>query len=114
MRQSVLIDLDASPLRHRKLHRQRFAVRADARDNQAVLGRVIQTDTTEIHRQMLFERSDDDLKDALDVLTLADGPGNLLEQAQACQLRLHLDFRELAVAGVTSDLRGADDSALTV
>ena len=79
MRQSVLIDLDASLRRHRKLHRECFAVQADARDEHAVLGRVIQADAAEIHRQMLFERADDNLKDAAGVLPLADCSGNLVE-----------------------------------
>jgi len=75
MRQPILIDLDACLRRHRKLGGQRLAARADARHHQAVLGRVVQTDATEVHRQVLFERPDDDLKDAADVLTLADGAG---------------------------------------
>src|SRR5882672_8729973 len=114
LRQSVLIDLDASLRAHRKLHRECFAVQADARDDHAILGRVVQADAAEIHRQLLFERADDDLKDALDVLPLADRSGDLLEQAEARELGLHLDLRELAVGDVPSNVGCADDAALAV
>src|SRR3981081_856081 len=114
MRQSVLIDLDASVRRHRKLHRECFAGQADARADQDLLGRVIEADAAEIHRQMLFERADDDLKDALDVLPLADRSGNLVEQVEARELGLHLALRELAVCDVPSNLGCADEAALAV
>src|SRR5439155_9481806 len=91
-----------------------LAVRADARDDQAILGRVIQTDAAEIHRQMLFERADDDLKDALDVLPLADRPGDLLQQVEARQLGLYFGFPEPADRDVPGDLGRADDAALAV
>src|SRR5207237_10306027 len=80
----------------------------------AILGRVIQTDEADIHRQMLFERADDDLKDALDVLPLADRPGDLLQQVEARQLGLYFGFPEPAVRDVPGDLGRADDAALAV
>src|SRR5205807_9690367 len=52
--------------------------------------------------------------DALDVLTLADRSGDLLQQVEARQLGLHLDFRELAVGDVPGNLGCADDAPLAV
>src|SRR5205807_78851 len=66
------------------------------------------------HRQLLLERADHDLKDALDVLTLADRSGDLLQQAETRQLGLYLGVRELAVGDVPGNLGCADDAALTV
>jgi len=42
---------------------------------------------------MFFERSNDDLKDALDVLALADRSRDVLEQVQPRQLRLQILLR---------------------
>src|SRR2546430_6245762 len=63
---------------------------------------------------MLFERPDDDLKYALDILALADRPGDLLQQVQPRQLGLHLRLRELALRRVPGDLGRADDPAPAV
>ena len=109
-RQAILVDLDACLLRHRELRCQDSLSQADAGDNQAFLRRVIEADAAEIDRQMLLERSDDDLKDALDILPLADGPGDLLKQIEARQLSLQLASSASLRSVMSRDnLRGADD-----
>jgi hypothetical protein len=60
----------------------------------------MEADAAEIDRQLLFQRSDDDLKDALDILPLADCPGNLVKQIEARELRLYLRLRAFTVRDV--------------
>ena len=59
------------------------AVRADADHRQHVVRGVVEADAAEVDRQVVFEAADHHLEDALQVLPLADGAGDLVEQVQA-------------------------------
>src|SRR5207244_3760937 len=52
-----------------------------------------------------------DPEDAVQILALADRAGDLLEQAEPCELRLELALMSLPLGDVARDLRGADDPA---
>ena len=61
---------------------------------------------------MVLEILQDDLKDALKILALANGAGDLIEQLQARELRLHprlriLAFADFSAQGVIGRAQGA-------
>src|SRR5262249_21260141 len=66
--QSVLVYRNTRLRGHRKLDRQRFALRSDAENTQEFLGGIVQTDTSEIDRQIAFEAADHDLKNTRQIL----------------------------------------------
>ena len=74
----------------RQIHGQRFAADAHAGDRQLFSRRIVQADAAEIDRQVVFQRADDHLEDAAQILAFADGARDLVQQIETFQL--HLEF----------------------
>ena len=67
--------------------------------------RVVQQKAAEVDRQILLEASEHDLKNARQVLPLARGARDVLQQTQAAELRVQLafgllDLREHLIEGI--------------
>ncbi len=58
--------------------------------------RVLQTDPTLVDRKVLFNIADDDLNDAVEVLSFGDRPRDVIQQAHAPQLCLELALGDFA------------------
>src|SRR5438105_51570 len=91
--------MNASVLRHGEFGREPLASGAHALDHNGFSGAVIKADAAEIHIEIILQAPNDDLKDAVDVLPLADGTGDVIEQIETCKLRLRFCFC-LAAFGV--------------
>ena len=87
-RQAILIDDEARLFAHGELSRQYLAVQPDAADRKGLGLLAVETDTAEIDRQVIFKRTHDDLENASQILPLADGARDLIEQTEAPQLLL--------------------------
>src|SRR5438874_624439 len=108
---SILIAPDLCVLRQRQLGCQRLTPGAHACDLERLARNLVQGDAAEVDRQVLFEAVNGDPEDAVQILALADRAGDLLEQAEPCELRLELALMSLPLGDVARDLRGADDPA---
>ena len=104
-RQAVAIDGNNGVLGEIESRRQIPAGRTDGVHRQRFRRGVVQADAAEIDRQVLLHAAQYDLKDALQVLPLADRAGNLLQQAQPRHLRTQaslgfLDLRKHVIEGI--------------
>ena len=87
-RQAVLIDLDASLFRQGEPRRERRVARSDARHRQTVVRYGVQAQTREVEGQLFLDTAHDDLKDAAQVLVLADRARDLTQEPQSRELSL--------------------------
>src|SRR6185369_2800061 len=114
--EAVLLYVDARLLGQCQCHGQRRAVRANAGDDQALFGRIVQADAAQISRQILFECAYGDLENALDILALADGACDAIEQFQPYQMMPRLSLSRSARSDVVEQDRdpGAVGTAHTI
>ena len=89
-RQTALREGKARLPHQSQFQRQPLAAGADAGDGQHLVGRVVETETPEIDRQVVLQTANDDLEDALQVQPLADGARDAVQQVEPAQLRLQL------------------------
>jgi hypothetical protein len=98
--QAVLADVHARVLGERKLPREVLAADSDAVDREFVGRRVIKTEAGEIDRKLIFQRADDDLDDARQILALGDGTRDVMHEVHALELRGQLALGSLAIGDV--------------
>ena len=84
--EAVLVDGDPGLLGHGQIHRQRLAADAHPTDGEHFGRLIVEADTSEIDGQAIFQAADHHLKNAGQVLPLADGARNLIEEVQPFDL----------------------------
>jgi hypothetical protein len=85
-------------LGQRKFCRQGPAAGADSGDGKRLLFRFVQADAAQVDAEVRFEAAQHDLEDAAQILPLADGARDLVQQAEPFQLCLQFALREAAFA----------------
>src|SRR6266446_3221014 len=101
--ESVRIDRNASVLGERHIERQCTAARPDARDCQNMLCGLVYAHAAEVDRQIVLEVADDDLEDAAQVLPLADGVRDPVQEVKPRELCLQLLASLLALRDVRDE-----------
>jgi hypothetical protein len=102
--EAVAVDGHPRLLGQRQLQRRLPAVRADARHGQHRRVRIVEADAAEIDRHVLLEVPDHHLEDAAQVLPLADGAGDPVEQIEPRKLPLQGRRRRLALRDLRREL----------
>jgi hypothetical protein len=87
-RDAIGVEVDVLALVQRHLHRKCLAALANAFDQQARVAGVVEEDAAEVHAHLFFHGTQHHLEDAGQVLPLADGARDLVQQVEAFQLCL--------------------------
>ena len=95
-----MVDGDLGLVRHRQFGGQQLAARADGSDGQDLRERFIEADAAEVDGEVVFQPADHHLVNAGQILPLANGARDLIEQIQATQnIQVEYLMRVLEVHG---------------
>src|SRR6185436_379770 len=73
--ETVGVDSEPGAVGAQQIAGQRFVLQPDAGELQHLLGAVIEAQAGEFDGELVLETANDDLKDAVEILALADGAG---------------------------------------